>query len=407
MESQEGGRRQTLELVDDQKVVAASQSLALPTTWRTPGVDQEKGDSAQEYTLQPVSTRRMPELGKTSQTAVSALKGDSTKTGGGSILTPPAASELTPPAASESQLKADAIESNGAGKVAGMTSLDGNKTPLDELEAGVRIAKRESGDSRAEMDETLEDKALSDKLAEHSGTAGKKGSEKKKGGAVDTASGTAGKKGSQASAVANEKAKQSDKEGEPAATDAAADARCGKRRASGLDEVQEGRTKAEEITRKRRSEGGDDKTETNKSKGSDKSEKAERKTASKKGDAEAKLGKQGKEAAKGKGLKNKSAEASNLQLGGGRNRSVPERLSPGGETLPPVPSSKEATQSGSEMVKKHAEKGKGSEKDKAGKKRESGQTDAERGKTPKKPRKERPQVFNVERILDKRVEKGM
>jgi hypothetical protein len=387
-----------LELVDVKKGVAVSQSPALPTTWRTPGVDEEQGDSAQANTLQPVSTRRMPELGKTSQTAVPALKGDSTKTGGGSIL--------TPPAASESQLTADAKESNGTGKVAGMTSLDRNKTLLDELEAGAGSAKRESGDSRAK-DETLEDKALSDKLAEHSGTAGKKGSVKKKGGAVDTASGTAGKKGSQASAVANEEGKQSDKEGEPAATDAAADARCGKRRSSGLDEVQEGRTKAEEITRKRRSEGGDDKTETNKSKGSDKSEKAESKTASKKEDAEAKLGKQGKEAAKGKGLKNKSAEAPNLQRGGGRNRSVPERLSPGGDTVLPVPSSNETTQSGSDNVKKHAEKGKGSEKDKAGKKRESGQTDAERGKTPKKPRKNKPQVFNVERILDRRVEKGM
>jgi hypothetical protein len=255
-----------------------------------------------------------------------------------------------------------------------MTSLDrDNKTLLDELEAGARSAKRESGDSRAKKDERREDKALSDKLAEHSGIAGKKGSVKKKGGPVDTASGTAGKKVSQASAVANEE----EKEGEPAATEADADARRGKRRASGLDEMHEGRTKAEEITRKRRSEGDDDKTETNRSKGSDKSEKA---------------------AAKGKGLKNKSPEASNLQRGGGRNRSAPERLSPGGETVPPVPSSKEATQSGSDKAKKNAEQGKGSEKEKAKKKRESGQTDAERGKTPKKPRKDKPQVFNVERI---------
>jgi len=402
VEFQEGWRRQTLELVEEQKGGAASQSPALspspalpttlktkpgvlPTTWR--GVDQEKGDSAQANTLQPVSTHRMPELGKTWQTSTPApaLLGDSTKTGGGS--------NLTTPAASESQLKADAKVvparatgphlSNGAGKVAGMTSLDrDNKTLLDELEAGARSAKRESGDSRAKKDERREDKALSDKLAEHSGIAGKKGSVKKKGGPVDTASGTAGKKVSQASAVANEE----EKEGEPAATEADADARRGKRRASGLDEMHEGRTKAEEITRKRRSEGDDDKTETNRSKGSDKSEKA---------------------AAKGKGLKNKSPEASNLQRGGGRNRSAPERLSPGGETVPPVPSSKEATQSGSDKAKKNAEQGKGSEKEKAKKKRESGQTDAERGKTPKKPRKDKPQVFNVEKILDKRVEKGM
>ena len=398
-----------MELVEAEKGGAASQSPALPTTWTTPGValprtwttpveDQGTGDSAQANTLQPVSTRRMPEIGKTSQTAAPALKGDGTKTGGGSML--------TSPAASESQLMDDVKVSNGAGKVAGMTSLDRNNALLDELEAGVRSAKRESGDSRAKKDETLEDTALSEMLAEHGGKAGKKGSVKKKGGAVDTASGNAGKKGSQASVVANEKGKQSDKEGEPAVTDAAADARCGKRRASGLDEVQEGRTKAEEITRKRRSDGGDDKTETKRSKGADLSEKAKSKTASKKADAEAKLGKQGKEATKGKGLKNTSAEASNLQRGGARNRSVPERLSPGGETVPPVPSSKEATQSGSDKVKKHAEKGNGSEKDKA-KKRESGQTDAERGKTPKKPRKDKPQVYNIERILDRRVEKGM
>ena len=53
MESQEGGRRQTLELVDAKKGVAASQSPALPTTWRTPGVDQEKGDSAQAHLAGP------------------------------------------------------------------------------------------------------------------------------------------------------------------------------------------------------------------------------------------------------------------------------------------------------------------------------------------------------------------
>jgi len=78
--------------------------------------------------VQHVSTRRMPELGKTWQTSTSApaLQG-----------------------ASESQLKADGVGlssqrahlSNCAGKVAGMTSLDrDNKTLLDELEAGEPLA---------------------------------------------------------------------------------------------------------------------------------------------------------------------------------------------------------------------------------------------------------------------------
>ena len=380
---------------------AASQSPALPTT---AGTEQnvKQDDPVHKNPLQPASVRRMPTLELTSQTAAPALNTDSADTGAGV--------GSAPPAASESQSKPDAKRSNGAEKDASKTPADRSKALL--AEAGADGAQSDSENLDAEKGDALEDKALSDKLAEHEhkGVAGKKGSVKKKGGASDTAPDAAGKKESAASDAATGKDAQSGKRGgsSAAAADSAANAVSGKRRASQLDQLQDGQMKTEEITRKRRAEVKDDKTpapKTSKAKGPDKSENAESKSADRNEGAKAKLGNDGNKAAKVKGgTKEKEKVEACLPRGESRNRAVPERLSPGGQSVPSDANA--AKQAAKDEVKKTVEKGKGSVKEKTGTKRGSGQASEERGNSSKKAKKNGPEVFNIDKILDKRVEKG-
>ena len=93
-----------------------------------------------------------------------------------------------------------------------------------------------------------------------------------------------------------------------------------------------------------------------------------------------------------------------MPRGDSRNRVMPDRLSPGGQSIPSNASAgKHAI---NEKVEKKAEKGKGIAKETTGQKRGPGKASEERENSSKKARKNEPEVFNVDKILNKRVDKG-